>query len=88
MKGIALVYRPTDRAKLLRQKFLEKGIELEIVKAKDLVSKINNGILNRPLSTYWDFCILDFANLAIYHKACDILASDNVKMFNTYFSFF
>ena len=83
MKGISLVGVSSKRANGLKKAFERQGVELEIVSYRTLNKKLKNGELTRPLSQYWDFCVVDFFDTTQYIRTCKILTDDGIRLFNT-----
>ena len=83
MKGIFLGLFTKKRIDYLKETFTANGIEMDRISSAELDKQIQNGKLIRPLSQYWDFCVLGVLSSAQQTKICNMLTEDGVRLFNT-----
>ena len=83
MKGLSLGSLSEKRTNHLKETFAKRDIELDVMSSYELSKQLERGKLTRPLSQYWDFCILDYAGDKRYKDMCKTLTEDGVRLFNT-----
>ena len=58
MKGLAIVQQGRTTANIFKNRFAEKGIEIDIMPIQELYKGITKGKIELPLTKKWDFVLL------------------------------